>query len=45
MEHRSAVEVVSMVEQAGYTVEFMEAIASPAGAKPTQDLVLIAQRG
>jgi SAM-dependent methyltransferase len=43
--YRSASEVVSMVERAGYKVDFMEAMASPVDAsKPTQDLVLIAQR-
>ena len=45
MEYRSVGDVVSMVERAGYRVDFMEVIASPANAsKPTQDLILIAQR-
>ena len=43
--YRSVGDVVSMVERAGYRVDFMEVIASPANAsKATQDLVLIAQR-
>jgi len=45
LEYRSVGEVVSMVERAGYGVEFMEVIDSPANApRSTQDLVLIAQR-
>jgi SAM-dependent methyltransferase len=45
LKYRSVGDVVSMVEQAGYRVDFMEVIASPANAsKPTQDLILIAQR-
>lgn len=43
--YRNVGDVVSMVERAGYRVEFMEVIASPANApKSTQDLILIAQR-
>jgi trans-aconitate methyltransferase len=43
--YRTVGAVVAMVEQAGYRVDFMEVIASPANApKLTQDLVLIAQR-
>ena len=45
IEYRSVGDVVAMVEQAGYRVDFMEMIASPANApKSTQDLILIAQR-
>lgn len=45
MTYRSVGDVVSMVERAGYRVDFMEVIASPANAsKSTQDLILIAQR-
>lgn len=45
LEYRSVNDIVSMVERAGYKVDFMEVIASPANApKPTQDLILIAQR-
>ena len=45
MKYRSVGDVISMVEQAGYRVDFMEVIASPANAaKSTQDLILIAQR-
>lgn len=45
MTYRSMGDVVSMVERAGYRVDFMEGIASPAHAsKSTQDLILIAQR-
>jgi len=45
LEYRNVDDVVSMVERAGYRVDFMEMIASPANAsKSTQDLVLIAQR-
>jgi hypothetical protein len=45
MTYRSVGDVVAMVERAGYRVDFAEVIASPANAsKPTQDLVLIAQR-
>jgi cyclopropane fatty-acyl-phospholipid synthase-like methyltransferase len=45
LEYRTVGDVVSMVEKAGYRVDFMEVIASPANAsKATQDLVLIAQR-
>ena len=45
MMYRGVGEVVSMVEQAGYRIDFMEVIASPANApKQTQDLILIAQR-
>ena len=43
--YRSVGDVVSMVERAGYSVDFLELIASPANAsKSTQDLILIAQR-
>ena len=45
LEYRSVSDVVSMVERAGYRVDFTEVIASPVNAsKPTQDLILIAQR-
>jgi len=45
LEYRSVNDVVSLVEQAGYRVDFMEVIASPTNApKLTQDLILIAQR-
>ena len=45
LEYRRVDDVVSMVERAGYRIEFMEVLASPANApKVTQDLVLIAQR-
>lgn len=45
LEYRSVNYVVSMVERAGYRVDFMEVTASPANAsKSTQDLILIAQR-
>ncbi|MGH8106981.1 MAG: class I SAM-dependent methyltransferase [Arenimonas sp.] len=45
IEYRSVGDIVSIVERAGYRVDFMELIASPANAsKSTQDLVLIAQR-
>lgn len=45
LKYRSVAEVVSMVERAGYRVDFTEVIASPPNApKPTQDLILIAQR-
>lgn len=45
LEYRSVSGVVSMVERAGYKVDFMEVIASPAlASKSTQDLILIAQR-
>jgi len=45
MKYRSVGDVVSMVERAGYRVDFSEVISSPANAsKPTQDLILIAQR-
>ena len=43
--YRSIDDVITMVEHAGYRIDFMEVIASPATAsKPTQDLILIAQR-
>jgi len=43
--YRRVGDVVSLVERAGYRVEFMELIASPANAsKSTQDLILIARR-
>jgi SAM-dependent methyltransferase len=45
IKYRSVGDVVSMVERAGYRVGFWEVISSPANAsKPTQDLILIAQR-
>ena len=45
LQYRSVGDVVSMVERAGYRVDFTEVIASPTNAsKPTQDLILIAQR-
>jgi cyclopropane fatty-acyl-phospholipid synthase-like methyltransferase len=45
LEYRSVGDVVSMVERAGYRVEFMDVIASPVNAsKSTQDLILIARR-
>lgn len=45
LKYRSIAEVVSMVEWAGYRVDFTEVITSPENApKPTQDLILIAQR-
>jgi len=45
IQYRSVGDVVSMVERAGYRVDFWEVISSPANAsKPTQDLILIAQR-
>lgn len=46
MKYRGVDDVVSMVERAGYSVDFTEVIASPVYApKLTQDLILIAQRG
>lgn len=45
LKYRSVDDVVSMVERAGYRIDFAEVIASPANAsKSTQDLILIAQR-
>jgi hypothetical protein len=45
LEYRCAAAIVDLVERAGYVVQFTDLIASPANApKPTQDLVLIAQR-
>lgn len=45
LKYRSVADVLSMVERAGYRIEFTDMIASPANApKPTQDLILIAQR-
>lgn len=45
LEYRSVSDVVSMVEEAGYRVEFMDVIESPANApKSSQDLILIAKR-
>ena len=45
LEYRSVSDIVSMVERAGFRVDFMDVIESPANAsKSTQDLVLIAQR-
>lgn len=45
LRYRSVDDVAAMVELAGYRIDFMEVIASPVNAsKPTQDLVLIAQR-
>jgi SAM-dependent methyltransferase len=43
--YRSVADVVSMVERAGYRVDFVEVIASPANAqRSTRDLILIAHR-
>ena len=45
LEYRSVNDVVSLVERAGYRIDFTEVIASPANApKSTQDIILIAQR-
>ena len=45
LEYRRVSDIVSMVKQAGYKVDFMEVLASPANAaKATRDLILIAQR-
>lgn len=45
LKYRSVDDIVSMVERAGYRIDFTEVITSPANApKPTQDLILIAQR-
>lgn len=45
LQYRNVSEVVSMVERAGYRVDYTEVIASPANApKSTHDLILIAQR-
>ena len=45
VEYRSVRDVVFMVEQAGYEVEFSELIESPSNApKTTQDLILVAKR-
>ncbi len=45
IKYRDGDDVVSMVERAGYRIDFAEVIASPANAsKRTQDLILIAQR-
>lgn len=45
LEYRSVSDIVSMVERAGFRVDVMDVIQSPANAsKSTQDLVLIAQR-
>lgn len=45
LEYRSVDAVASMVERAGYAIDVMEVIPSPANApQPTQDLILIAQR-
>lgn len=45
LEYRSVDDIVSMVERAGYRIDFTEVVASPANAsKSTQDLILIAQR-
>lgn len=45
LRYRSVADVVSMVEHAGYRIDFTEVIPSPANApKATQDLILIAQR-
>ena len=45
IKYRSVGDVLSMVERAGYRVDFWEVISSPANAsKATQDLILIAQR-
>jgi SAM-dependent methyltransferase len=44
-QYRSAGDIISIVEKAGYRVDLVEVIASPANAsKLTQDLILIAQR-
>jgi len=46
LEYRSVDKVFSMVERAGYRIDFMELIASPKNAsKSTEDLILIARRG
>jgi len=43
--YRRVDDVVSMIERAGFRVDFMELIASPENAsKSTQDLIVIAQR-
>lgn len=45
LQYRGTDEVVSMVKQAGYRIDYMELMASPANApKVTRDLILIAQR-
>jgi SAM-dependent methyltransferase len=45
IEYRTVGDIVSMVERAGYRVDFTEIIDSPATAsKATQDLILIAER-
>lgn len=45
MVYRSVSDVLAMVEQAGYRVDFQKVTESPENApKPTQDLILIAQR-
>ena len=45
LEYRNVDDVVSMVEKAGFRIDVMELVASPANApQSTQDLVLIAQR-
>jgi cyclopropane fatty-acyl-phospholipid synthase-like methyltransferase len=45
LRYRSVGDVISMVERAGYRVDFTAVIASPVNAsKQTQDLILIAQR-
>jgi SAM-dependent methyltransferase len=45
LHYRSVGDVLSLVDRAGYSVDFTEVIASPANAsKSTQDFILIAQR-
>jgi SAM-dependent methyltransferase len=45
IEYRSADAVISMIERAGFAVEYKDVIASPPSAsKRTQDLVVIARR-
>jgi len=44
IQYRSVKDVVSMVKRAGYKIDFMEVINSPASApKSTKDLIIIAQ--
>lgn len=45
LRYRSVDDVVAMVERAGFRVDFVEVVASPANAsKSTQDAILIAER-
>ncbi|NJN46423.1 MAG: class I SAM-dependent methyltransferase [Candidatus Competibacteraceae bacterium] len=45
LEYRSINDVVSMIEQAGYRIEFLDVVASPTEApKATEDLILIAKK-